>query len=132
MSSGSTPSMTAASAAISPRTAERSAPNSDSNTLSGRGRPDPDLVVMERRSTIGSDRIGTGHRVDALAIRIGVVRPDRFGDQHASPHALEQAGVQPHLPARVANHHLGPVPDAKSPGIVRMDHHLGTAAILRA
>ena len=60
-----------------------------------------------------------------LPSAIGVVRPDRFGDQHAAPHALEQPGVQPHLAARVAEHHPAPSAMPSAAGIVGMDHHLG-------
>ena len=35
---------------------------------------------------------------------IGGVGPDRFRDQHAAAHAVEQPGVQAHLAARVAEH----------------------------
>ena len=60
-------------------------------SATGSGRPpDPHFVVVEGRAAIGRDRIRAGQRVDAAAVGIGRIRPDRFRDQHAAPHAVEQ------------------------------------------
>src|SRR6202035_5818122 len=53
----------------------------------------PHLVVMERRAAIWRDRVGASERVDAAAVGVGGIGPDRFRDQHAAAHAVEQFGV---------------------------------------
>ena len=71
------------------------------------------LLSWKAAPPIGRDRVGAGERVDAAAVRIGGVRPDRFRDQHAAPHAVEQLGVQTHLAARIAEHDRVAVGDAE-------------------
>ena len=97
------------------------------------GRPDPDLVVVERRAAIGRDRVGAGQRVDAAAVGIGVVRPDRFRDQHAAAHAVEQrARAGAPAPRVLPSTTAAPSAMPSARRIVGMDHHLGPAAVLRA
>jgi len=55
----------------------------------------PDLVVMKRRATDRGDGFGAGEHVDATAADMVAVSMDRFGDQHAAAHALEQFRDQP-------------------------------------
>ncbi len=50
----------------------------------------PHLVVVEGGAAVGRDRIRAGQRVDAAAVGVSRIRPDRFRDQHAAPHAVEQ------------------------------------------
>src|SRR5665647_2815864 len=49
----------------------------------------PDLVVVESGAADRRDRAGAGQHVDAAAADMGLVRVDRFGDQHAAPQAVE-------------------------------------------
>ena len=58
------------------------------------------------------------------------VRPDRFRDQHAAPHALEETGADQHRAACIAQAHPVAVRDLERARVRRMDHHLG-AALLR-
>ena len=48
---------------------------------------------MEGGATIWCDGVGAGQRVDAPAVGIGIVRPDRFGDQNAAANAIERSAT---------------------------------------
>ena len=71
-------------------------------------------VVVEGRAAVGRDLVGAGERVDAAAIREVGVRPDRFRDQHAAPHALEEPGADQHRAARIAQAHPVAVRDRRA------------------
>ena len=51
---------------------------------------DPHLVVVERGAADRRDGFGGGQHVDAAAADMGLVRVNRFRNQHTTPHALEQ------------------------------------------
>src|SRR5882724_3198116 len=51
---------------------------------------DPDLVVVERGAADRRHRLGAGERIDAAAANMGLVRVNRFRDQHAAAQAVEQ------------------------------------------
>src|SRR6516164_11456600 len=86
---------------------------------------DPYSVVMECCAAIGRDRIGPGECVDTAAIRIGVVRPDRLGDQHAAAHPCEDASVNLDFAASVAEHDRLAIGDSGGCRVVGMDHDFG-------
>src|SRR6266404_9210940 len=56
-----------------------------------RGLLHPDLVVMEGSTADRRHRLGAGERIDATAADMGLVRMDRFGDQHAAAQSVEQS-----------------------------------------
>src|SRR6266403_1280119 len=73
----------------------------------------PDLVVVKGRSPVRRDRLGAGEHVDAATAAMGLVRVDRFRDQHASAHAFEQSRGQNRLAAWIAQGHRVPIGDAQ-------------------
>ena len=85
--------------------------------------PHPHLIIVERGAAERRHRVGAGECVDAAAVGVSRIRPDRFGDQHAAAHAVEQLGVQAHLTAAVAEHDRIAVGDGERCGILRIDHH---------
>src|ERR1700722_5093391 len=64
----------------------------------------PHLVVMEGGAAERRDGFGTGEHIDAAATDMGLVGVYGFGDQHATPHAVEmprgQAGLAAHIAER--------------------------------
>src|SRR5260370_19767942 len=71
-----------------------------------RSRLDPDLVVMKSGAAIWGDRIGAGQRIDAPAIRIGIVGPDRLCDQHTAADAVIKPRMEEDFAAPIAEHHF--------------------------
>src|SRR4029077_17869572 len=91
----------------------------------GRDLLDPDLVVMEGGAADGCDRRGPGQRVDAATADMGLVRLDRFGNQHAAAKAVEHLDGQISLAPDVAECDNLAVDDTKRGGILGMHHHRG-------
>src|SRR5260370_7726113 len=89
-----------------------------------RSQVDPDLVAMKSGAAIWRDRIGAGQCIDAPAIRIGVVGPDRLCDQHTTAHAVVKPRMEADLAASIAEHHLVAPDDPRSRGIGRMNQNL--------
>jgi len=58
---------------------------------------------VDSRAAIGRDRIGAGQNVDSLAVDMGAVRPDPFRDEHPAAQPVEEAGMQAHPAAVVAD-----------------------------
>src|SRR5580693_9699508 len=83
----------------------------------------PYLVVMERRAAIRRDRVGAGQRVDAAAVGVSRIRPQRFRDQHAAAHAAEYFCVNLHLAAAIAERHLFAIDDTERGGILGAYHY---------
>ena len=86
-------------------------------------RPHP--IVVEGSAAERGDGVGAGQRVDAAAVGVGGIGPDRFRNQHAAAHAVENFGVDLHLAALVAERDVVAVGDAERRGVVGMDHHRG-------
>ena len=64
--------------------------------------PHPHLIVVKRRAAERRDGVGAGQRIDAAAVGVSRIGPDRFRDQHAAAHAVEQFGVEAHFAAPIA------------------------------
>src|SRR5471032_3540877 len=87
----------------------------------------PDLVIVECGAADGSNRLGTGQRVDAATADMGLIRMHRFGDQDAAAQTIEYSCSQRGFAARVAQRDGIAVSDSKGSCIRRMDHHGGCA-----
>ena len=64
--------------------------------MHGLGRSDPDVDVVEGRATAGCRLIGARQSVDAAAVFEGIIRPDRFRNDHAASQTRKEANVQCH------------------------------------
>src|SRR5712675_3185488 len=83
---------------------------------------DPDFVVVERRPTDRRHRLGAGERIDAAAADMGLVRLNRFRDQHAAAQAIEQFCGQRGLASDIAEGDGIAVGDRKLSRIGWMNH----------
>ena len=62
---------------------------------------------MKRGAAEWRDGVGAGQRVDAAAVRIGIIGPDRFRNRHPATHAgkeprMDAAGMRLPIPRRPA------------------------------
>src|SRR5215211_6510908 len=83
----------------------------------------PDLVVVEGRAADRRDRLGAGQHVDTVAADMGLVRLDRFRDQHAAAQAVEQFCGKRRFAPDVAERHGIAVRNPERSRICGMDHH---------
>ena len=117
---------------VSPSVCAAAVPTRSTASSAGSCQTASTRVVVEGGAAARRDRVGAGERVDAAAVAIGGIRPDRLGDQHPAAQAVEMPRVQAHLaraycraPTSVA------VGDAVHGRVVRMDHHLGRPSFAR-
>src|SRR4051794_24172993 len=83
----------------------------------------PDLVVVEGRAADRRDRLGAGQHVDTAATDMGLVRLDRFRDQHASAQAVEQFCGERRFAPDVAERDGIAVRNPERSRIYGMDHY---------
>src|ERR1700739_3684697 len=59
------------------------------------GLPQPNFIFMESRAAERRDRIRASQAVDAAAIGVSRIGPQRFSDEHAAANALEHFRMEP-------------------------------------